>query len=120
MNDDAVVSIAQIQELIKLSNSANFIRNNQTEAYQWINHTLGKFRYFRASKKNRTVIKTYIRSMTGYSDPQVDRLIARKKLTGTIRKRERVNGGVNGDRDNISNKSVFQLKFFGLPDIWTI
>jgi len=89
MNDDAVVSIAQIQELIKLSNSANFIRNNQTEAYQWINHTLGKFRYFRASKKNRTVIKTYIRSMTGYSDPQVDRLIARKKLTGTIRKRER-------------------------------
>jgi hypothetical protein len=89
MNDDAVASIAQIQELIKLSTKARFIRNNQTEAYQWINHTLGKFRYFRESKKNRTIIKTYIKSMTGYSDPQVDRLIARKKLTGTIRKRER-------------------------------
>lgn len=89
MNDDAVVSIAQIQELIKLSNSATFIRNNQTEAYQWINLTLGKFRYFRESKKNRGIIKQYIRSMTGYSDPQVDRLIARKKQTGNIRKGER-------------------------------
>lgn len=84
MNDDAVVSIAQIQELIKLSSSARFIRNNQTEAYQWINQTLIKFRYFRESKKHRGIIKQYIQNMTGYSDPQVDRLIAQKKRTGRI------------------------------------
>ncbi len=89
MVDDSVVSMAQLRELIKLGNSATFIRNNQVEAYQWINKTLGKFRYFRESKKHRSIIKEYIRSMTGYSDAQVDRLIARKKQTGRIVQQER-------------------------------
>lgn len=84
MNDDSVVSMAQLRELIKLGNSATFIRDNQTEAYAWINRTLGKFRYFRESKKHRGIIKEYIRSMTGYSDGQVDRLIQKKRQHGRI------------------------------------
>ena len=91
MIDDSVVSMAQLKELVKLGNSATFIRNNQTEAYRWINLTLGKFRYFRESKKNRGIIKQYIRSMTGYSDPQVDRLIR---------------NGRNGDKSVISRICV--------------
>jgi transposase InsO family protein len=89
MNDDSVVSMAQLSELIKLGNSATFIRNNQEDAYAWISTTLGKFRYFRESKKHRSIIKEYIRSMTGYSDAQVNRLIAQKKQTGRIAKGER-------------------------------
>ena len=89
MIDDSVVSMAQLRELVKLGNSATFIRDNQAEAYLWISTTLGKFRYFRESKKHRSIIKGYIRSMTGYSDPQVDRLIAQKKRTGRITKGER-------------------------------
>jgi predicted DNA-binding transcriptional regulator AlpA len=89
MNDDAVVSMAQLKELIKLGNSAAFIRNDQQEAYTWINNTLGKFRYFGEIKKNRSIIKDYLMTMTGYSDPQIDRLIARKKRTGRIVKGER-------------------------------
>lgn len=89
MNDDTVVSMAQLKELVKLGNSATFIRNNQTEAYQWINTTLGKFRYFRESKKHRGIIKAYISVMTGYSDSQVDRLILQKKQTGRIVKQVR-------------------------------
>lgn len=89
MNDDSVVSMAQLKELIKLGNSAHFIRNNQEEAYTWISATLGKFRYFGESKKHRSIIKEYIRSMTGYSDAQIDRLIAHKKKYGRIVKCER-------------------------------
>lgn len=89
MVDDSVVSMAQLRELVKLGNSATFIRNNQSEAYTWINTTLGRFRYFRESKKHRGIIKKYIRSMTGYSDAQVDRLIAHKKKYGRIVKGER-------------------------------
>ena len=89
MNDDSVVSMAQLKELIKLGNGATFIRNNQVEAYKWINTTLGKFRYFRETKKNRGIIKEYIRSMTGYSDSQIDRLVAQKKHRGCIVKDER-------------------------------
>ena len=89
MNDDSVVSMAQLKELIKLGNSATFIHNDRVGAYTWINTTLGKFRYFRETKKHRSIIKEYIRSMTGYSDAQVDRLIARKKKTGQVRAHER-------------------------------
>lgn len=81
--------MAQLQELIKLGSSATFIRNDQVEAYKWINTTLGKFRYFREAKRNRSIVKGYIKSMTGYSDAQVDRLIAQKKRQGRIVKQER-------------------------------
>lgn len=81
--------MAQLRELIKLGNSATFIRNDREDAYAWINTTLGKFKYFRETKKHRSIIKEYIRSMTGYSDAQVDRLIAQKKKTGRVCARER-------------------------------
>lgn len=89
MNDDSIVSMAQLREFIKLSNSATFSSKDRKEAYEWIGKTLGKFRYFTESKRNRGTIKRYIRSMTGYSDPQVDRLIARKKETGRVYIKER-------------------------------
>jgi len=89
MNDDSLITINQLQELIKLSHGAAFVRHSRTEAYAWIGQTLGKFRYFAESKKNRGIIKTYIRTMTGYSDAQADRLIQRKKEIGHIQPRER-------------------------------
>ncbi len=89
MNDDSVVSMAQLREFIKLSHGATFSRQDKKEAYEWIEKTLGKFRYVSESKKNRTIIKRYIRSVTGYSDPQVDRLIARKRKTGRVYLKER-------------------------------
>jgi transposase InsO family protein len=84
MNDDNVVSVAQLREFVKLSNSAKFSSVNRDEAYEWIGKTLGKFRYFSESKKNRGVVKKYVRTMTGYSETQVDRLIACKRKTGRV------------------------------------
>jgi len=54
------------------------------ETYARVGRTLGKFRYFSESKKNRSVIKNYLKTVTGYSDSQVDRLIRRKKNTGRV------------------------------------
>lgn len=79
-----MVSIAELKEFVKLSRSAVFARTNRDEAYEWIGRTLGKFRYFSESKKHRGTIKAYIRTMTGYSDTQLDRLIQRKKAWGRI------------------------------------
>ena len=89
MQDDHIVSIAELKEFAKLSRSAVFARTNQEEAYEWIGRTLGRFRYFSESKKNRGTIKAYIRTMTGYSDTQLDRLIRRKKAWGCIVPKER-------------------------------
>ena len=89
MNDDNVVSIAQLREFLKLSNSATFSRKNDAEAYEWIGRTLGKFRYSRLQKKEKSIVKSYLRAMTGYSETQIDRLIRRKKEWGRVVKKKR-------------------------------
>ena len=89
MNDDNVVSIAQLREFLKLSNGAAFSRQDRDETYEWIGRTLGKFGYHRLAKKEKGVVRAYIRRMTGYSDTQLDRLIRRKRDVGRVVKRER-------------------------------
>jgi len=89
MNDDRIVSIAQVKEFLKLSRGARFSRKDKGEAYDWIGRTLSKFRYASESKKNRGAVRAYVRTMTGYSDGQLDRLIARKKETGRVYAKKR-------------------------------
>jgi len=89
MNDTNITSLAHLKEFAKLSHGAQFTKTNQEGAYSWINQALGKFRYFRETKKNRSIVKGYISTMTGYSNTQVDRLIHEKKKCGKIRVKER-------------------------------
>lgn len=89
MNDDSVVSIAQLREFQKLSHCATFIRKSDAEAYEWIGRTLSKFEYARLRKRDRSVVKRYLITMTGYSETQIDRLIRRKKDWGRVLKKKR-------------------------------
>ena len=88
-DDDRLVSVAQLKEFVKLSQDAIFTSKDTQEAYTWIGTTLGKFRYFGETKKHRGIIKRYLMQMTGYSETQTDRLIARKKETGVVLLQER-------------------------------
>ena len=104
MNDESVTSLAQLREFVKLSQCAEFKRTaGKAKTYEWIGQTLGKFRYSSETKKNKAVIKEYIKSVSGYSDSQVDRLIKRKKETGRIFVKERT-------------QNAFQT-FYEVPDI---
>ena len=89
MQDDSLVSVAQLREFVKFSKVAVFQSTDRNQAYEWIGRTLGKFRYVSETKKNKGIIKRYIIMMTGYSETQVDRLIARKKETGRVYIKER-------------------------------
>ena len=84
MNDDNVVSIAQLREFLKLSQGAKFTSENRKEAYEWVGRTLTKFRYSRLRKKEKGIVKKYLITMTGYSETQIDRLINRKKEWGRV------------------------------------
>lgn len=85
MNDAHVVSIAQLRELLKLTNTVEFKGKDKKETYAWIGTTLGRFKYFSLKKKKeRSTVRTYIRTMTGLSQSQVTLLIARKKKTGRV------------------------------------
>lgn len=90
MNDDHLVSVAQLKEFARLNNSAKFKSNSsKVETYEWVGKTLGKFKYSSLKKKEKSIVKKYIMKMTGYSDGAVDKLIARKKKFGKIFVKER-------------------------------
>lgn len=89
MNDDHIVSVAQLAELVKFAQQANFTSNDTKETYAWVGQTLGRFRYHGESKKNKGSIKRYLMAMSGYSEGQIDKLIARKKKYGRVFLKER-------------------------------
>lgn len=84
MNDSRIVSIPQIREFIKVAKGITFRGSTKKEKYKWMEEVLNKFRYFSLKKKDKTIVKSYIIKMTGYSDSQVTRLIAKKKRVGKI------------------------------------
>lgn len=85
MNDSHIVSVAQLQELSKLTNAVEFKGRNKKEMYEWVGQTLGKFRYFSLrKKKEKSAVRSYVRSVTGLSRAQVTRLIQRKRQSGRV------------------------------------
>lgn len=85
MNDSRIVCIAQIKEFLKVSRDVDFKTASRDEKYKWIEKILFKFRYFKLRKKDKTTLKAYMMNMTGFSDAQTTRLIAKKKKMGTIK-----------------------------------
>ena len=84
MNDSHMVNISQIKEFIKISKDIEFRGASKEEKYRWIEEVLIRFRYFSLRKKEKSVLKAYAMKMTGFSDAQLTRLIAKKKKTGKI------------------------------------
>ncbi len=86
MNDANIVSVAQLKEFVKLSKCAEFKSSStKEETYQWIEEALGKFRYFSLrSKKEKTIVLSYLKQMTGLSRGHIKKLVKRKKRNGRI------------------------------------
>ena len=84
MDDNHIMSVAQLTALVKHGQCVKFKSKDKGETYKWIDKTLGRFKYFRESKKNRGIIKMYIIIMTGLGEGRVDKLIRRKKRKGKV------------------------------------
>lgn len=84
MNDAHLGSIAQIKEFIKVAKDISFKGASRRGKYEWIVEILNRFRYFSFTKKDKSTIKTYMLTMTGFSDAQMTRLIKKKKQCGRI------------------------------------
>ena len=85
MDDSRLVSIAQIKEFLKVGGGVSFTGKSRDETYRWMEMVLSRFWYFSLRKKEKTVVRTYLMKMTGYSDAQLTRLIKKKKESRVIR-----------------------------------
>lgn len=84
MNDENLVTIEQLERFTRASYGVAFHFRTRKEKYQWIQNVLGRFFYFTQRKRNRAVIKSFLRSVTGYSNAQLKRLIAKQRTTRRI------------------------------------
>ncbi len=85
MNNTRHLNIPEIKHLLTAAKLLSFKATNKTEAYAWIEQLLRATCYWGLTKKERGVVKAYIRKMTGYSRTQTTELIRRYKEIGHIR-----------------------------------
>src|SRR3989344_1827163 len=92
MNDSHINNINQIEEFIKVAGESKnnkdggieFECRSRKERYAWIDQTLGRFHYFSLRKKEKGIIRKFIKTLTGISVSQLTKLIAKKKKAGRI------------------------------------
>ena len=90
MNDEHIVSIAQLQEFLKAVDGAVTFNSeakgnkNKQRGMEWIGQTLGKFRYGRLKKKRKNCSQ-YLKQTTKLSKNHLKKLIARKERKKTLR-----------------------------------
>lgn len=85
MNDEQIETLEQVRQFIEGSQAIEFKGINAKEKYRWIEGVLRKFRYFQLKKEGRGLIRRYIIKVSGYSSPQVGRLIGKYQESGKIK-----------------------------------
>lgn len=85
MNDDRIESIAQLQAFLKgVDGAVTFSpetkgNKNKQRMYDWIGKTLSRFRYWSVTKREKSIILSYLETITKRSRIQLKRLVRRKK-----------------------------------------
>jgi hypothetical protein len=84
MDDSDLKTIEDIKRFLRGSARIKLKATSRREKYFWMSATLAKFKYSRQRKKDKNIIKNYMLRMTGFSDAQTTRLIARNRTQGRI------------------------------------
>jgi hypothetical protein len=77
-----MITLAQIREFAKLEMSPKLAVQSKKEMYNWINDVLNRFQYFRIKKREKGIVRKYIRRMTSLSESQITRIISKKREKG--------------------------------------
>lgn len=78
MNDDGLQSVKEINAFLATTQRVNF-SINKVERYAWIARTLKRVNYFELTKKEKTIVRIYLFTVTHYSRQQLSRLICQYK-----------------------------------------
>ena len=84
MDDSNLKTIADLKRFLRGSRSLKLKGVSRREKYAWLDRTLARFKYSRLTKKDKSTVKDYMLRITGFSDAQITRLIARHRTQGRI------------------------------------
>ena len=77
MNDSRIDSISQLREFVKGLKKFEVELETIEEKYTVIIKTVKKFKYSKLSRKEKHVVRLYLKKITGYKKAQLNRLISR-------------------------------------------
>lgn len=93
MKDDSIKSVAQLQALIKAAEALGVEtverKNGKDEVYAWFNDLLLRLRYRSLRKKDKGIVRKYLRLYSGYTETHIDHLISRYATQGAIVRKKR-------------------------------
>jgi hypothetical protein len=85
MNDSGIATLKQLKRFLLASKGWKFKGLSREDKYRWIEATVRRFDYFLLCKSDKGPVRKYIMLATGFSRPQMNRLLARKLYTGEIK-----------------------------------
>ncbi|MDP2815949.1 MAG: transposase family protein [Rectinemataceae bacterium] len=93
MNDECIVSVGQVMALIKTAETLGVERverkDSIDEVYAWMNDLLIRLTYRFLKKKEKGIVRRYLRLYSGYGASHVDHLIQKYARRGVIRRKKR-------------------------------
>ena len=88
MLNPTALTLAEIKEFVKSSQSVKFKSESRAERNAWIENILRMYKYFQLSRSDKGTARQYIQTMTGLSAAQLSRLIAWYKKHATLKPKE--------------------------------
>lgn len=80
-------TLDQIHRFLKSADTPKLQADGREPIYDYIRKTLDRFEYHGLRKRDKSLLKTFLARVTGFSRAQLTRLIAQHRETGTIRDR---------------------------------
>ena len=94
MNTKELTTIDQLSAFIDGAQPVAFeVLSDKDERYRWLQHSLMKFRYKALNKHDKGVLIRYLMKVSGYSRPQLTRLLRQYRETGRVVRRQRTTNG---------------------------
>jgi len=75
MNDSKLSSPEDIKTFLSSTYKVK-ITINKSDRYAWLARLIKKVKYFSLRKKDKAIVREYMFNMTGYSTPQLTRLLS--------------------------------------------
>lgn len=84
MNISHITSLSQVKDFLQASLTMTLRPDSKQETYAWLQQFFLEIGYRKLKKKDKAMVKTFIRKVTGYGEKQLKRLIT-KHRNGTLR-----------------------------------
>jgi transposase InsO family protein len=84
MDDSGIRTLDQVRRVLKGAKGLWLKGQDRKDKYAWLGSTIRRFNYHSLEKKDKGPLRKYMMLITGFSKPQLNRLIARNQLMGRI------------------------------------